>query len=134
MDRGYPRDAAPSLHSRQRQRRSIRTRAKVQPFNAAWTLGSIKYLAEAGANSITYYELAGKGGILGFPVEKVFASIKGADGILPSQSSDPLRVDAAVFTRGSERQVVLANMTNRTQRARLSGKTLELAPHEIRSL
>jgi D-apionolactonase len=40
------------------------------PFNAAWTLGSIKYLAEAGANSVTYYELVGKGGVLGYPVEE----------------------------------------------------------------
>jgi hypothetical protein len=104
------------------------------PFNAVWTLGSIKYLAEAGANSITYYEVTGKGGILGFPVEKVFALIKGADGILPSQSSDTLRVEAAVFTRGRERQVVLANMTNRTQRAGVSGRTIELAPYEVRSL
>jgi hypothetical protein len=104
------------------------------PFNAAWTLGSIKYLAEAGANSITYYELTGKGGILGFPVEKIFASIKGADGILVSQSSDPLRVDAAVFTRGNERQVMLANMTDRGQRARVSGRTIDLGPFEVRSL
>jgi hypothetical protein len=104
------------------------------PFNAAWTLGSIKYLAEAGANSITYYELAGKGGVLGFPVEKVFASIKGADGVLLSQSSDTLSVEAAVFARGGERQVVLANMTNRTRRARVAGKTIELGPYEVRSL
>ena len=104
------------------------------PFNAAWTLGSIKYLAEAGANSITYYELKGKGGVLGFPAEKVFALIKGADGILPSESSDTLRVNAAVFTRGSERPAVLANMTNRTQRARLLARTIELAPYEVRSL
>jgi hypothetical protein len=103
-------------------------------FNAAWTLGSIKYLAEAGANSITYYELIGKGGVLGFPVEKVFRSIKSADGIMPSRSSDPLRVDAAVFTRGRERQVMLANMTNRTQRARVSGRTLELTSYEVRSV
>jgi hypothetical protein len=103
-------------------------------FNAAWTLGSIKYLAEAGANSITYYELTGKGGILGFPVEKTFASIKGADGILASQSSDPLRVDAAVFTRGNERQVMLANMTDRMQRVRVSGRTIDLGPFEVRSL
>jgi hypothetical protein len=104
------------------------------PFNAAWTLGSIKYLAEAGANSITYFELTGKGGVLGFPVEKVFVGIKGADGILPCQSGDTLRVNAAVFTRGSERQIVLANMTNRTQRARLSDRTIELAPYEVRFL
>lgn len=103
------------------------------PFNAAWTLGSIKYLAEAGANSITYYELTGKGGVLGFPVEKVFAAIKGADGILLSDSSDTLRVNVAVFTRGSERQIVLANMTSRAQRARLSGRTIELAPYEVQS-
>lgn len=104
------------------------------PFNAAWTLGSIKYLAEAGANSITYFQLTGKGGVLGFPVEKVFAAIKGADGVLPSQSSDTLRVNAAVFTRGSERQVVLANMTSRTQLARVSARTIELAPYEVRFL
>ena len=74
------------------------------PFNAAWTLGSIKYLAESGADSITYYELSGQGGILGFPVEKVFAIVKGADGIVPSQSSDTLRVNGAVFTRGKQRK------------------------------
>ncbi len=103
------------------------------PLTAAWTLGSIKYLAEAGANSITYYELTGKGGVLGFPVEKVFAAVKGADGILLSHSSDTLRVNSAVFTRGSERQILLANMTNRAQRARLSGRTIELAPYEVKS-
>jgi hypothetical protein len=104
------------------------------PFNAAWTLGSVKYLAESGADSITYFELTGKGGVLGFPVERVFTSIKGADGILLCQSSDPLRVDAAVLTRGSERQIVLANMTNRTQRARVSGRHIELTPYEVQSL
>ena len=57
-----------------------------------------------------------------------------ADGVLPSQSSDTLRVNAAVFTRGSERQVVLANMTSRTQLARVSARTIELAPYEVRFL
>ena len=103
-------------------------------FNAAWTLGSIKYLAEAGANSVTYYELAGKGGIVGFPVEKVFASIKGVDGIVHSHSSDPLRVDAAVFTRGGKRQLMLANMTGRSQRVRVADRTVELGPYEVRTL
>ena len=104
------------------------------PFNAAWTLGSIKYLAEAGANSVTYFELAGKGGVLGFPVAKVFEMVRGADGILASESSDPLRVISAVLTRGGERQVLLANMTGRTQRARVSGRSIELTPYEVRSV
>lgn len=104
------------------------------PFTAAWTLGSIKYLSEAGADSITYYELTGAGGILGFPVEKVFAAVRGAESILPSQSSDTLRIESAVFLRGNQRQIVLANMTARKQRARVEGKTIELAPHEVRTL
>ncbi len=33
-------------------------------FCAGWTLGSFKYLAEAGVVSITYYETAGRGGII----------------------------------------------------------------------
>lgn len=33
-------------------------------FCASWTLGSFKYLAESGADSITYYETAGQRGII----------------------------------------------------------------------
>ena len=66
------------------------------------------------------------------PVEKVFAAIQGAGGVVPCESSDTLLVDAAVFTRGGERQVTLANMTSRSQRARVSGRTVELGPHEVR--
>jgi hypothetical protein len=33
-------------------------------FTAAWTLGSLKYLSEAGAAAITYYETTGEGGIM----------------------------------------------------------------------
>ena len=33
-------------------------------FAAAWTLGSIKYLAESGASSVTYYETTGWRGVM----------------------------------------------------------------------
>lgn len=33
-------------------------------FCAGWTLGSLKYLSESGVSSITYYESAGRGGII----------------------------------------------------------------------
>jgi len=101
-------------------------------FAAAWTLGSIKALAEAGANSVTYYEVAGPGGILGFPVEKVFSIVQNAENVLISRSSDSLRIECAVFTRGSQRQVVLANMTPGRQRGVVEGKTFELSPYEVR--
>jgi hypothetical protein len=101
-------------------------------FAAAWTLGSIKALAEAGANSVTYYEVAGPGGILGFPVEKVFSIVQNAENVLLSRSSDSLRIECAVFTRGSQRQVVLANMTPGRQRGVVEGKTFEMSPYEVR--
>jgi hypothetical protein len=37
---------------------------QVEPFTAAWTLGSLKYLAEAGAHSATYFETVGWNGIM----------------------------------------------------------------------
>lgn len=37
---------------------------QVEPFTAAWTLGSLKYLADAKAHSITYFETVGWNGIM----------------------------------------------------------------------
>jgi hypothetical protein len=39
-------------------------RRQVEPFTAAWTLGSLKYLADAGADSATYFETVGWAGIM----------------------------------------------------------------------
>ena len=37
---------------------------QVEPFAAAWTLGSLKYLADAGAHSATFFETIGWSGIM----------------------------------------------------------------------
>ena len=37
---------------------------QVEPFTATWTLGSLKYLAEAGAHSATFFETVGWNGIM----------------------------------------------------------------------
>jgi hypothetical protein len=37
---------------------------QVEPFTAAWTLGSLKYLADAGAHSATFFETVGWNGIM----------------------------------------------------------------------
>ena len=37
---------------------------QVEPFTAAWTLGSLKYLAEAGTHSATFFETVGWNGIM----------------------------------------------------------------------
>ena len=50
-------------------------------FGAAWTLGSVKYLAESQVASVTYYETGGWRGVLeieaGSPAPRQFRSIPG---------------------------------------------------------
>lgn len=51
-------------------------------FGAAWTAGSLKYLAEAGTNAVTYYETTGWRGVIeragGSELSERFHSIAGA--------------------------------------------------------
>src|SRR5690606_7696282 len=96
-------------------------------FGAGWTLGSIKYLSEAGARSLTYFETVGTRGILagknvpnipGFPVLyqefPMFAVFKevmefpGAE-VLISKSSDPLQFEGLVLRKKNKLRIILAN-------------------------
>jgi len=104
-------------------------------FAAAWTLGSIKQLAEGGADSVTYYETAGWRGIkqtdggcpnpelflaaprLVFPVFHVFADIaelKAAE-LIACSSTDPLRVQALALSDGGSVHLLIANLTPEAQ-------------------
>lgn len=84
------------------------------PFCAAWTLGSIKYMAENNAASVTYFEMAGPGGIATFPVEKVFQEMLPWHdaAVYEARSSDPLQAIALVATKRQRRVTFLANLTN----------------------
>lgn len=104
-------------------------------FGAGWTLGSLKYLAESGVNSITYYETTGWRGVMevenGAPVPEKFRSIPGgvfplyhvlADvgeftggEVLPTITSEPLRVAGLALRKGGRIAVMLANLTNQPQ-------------------
>jgi D-apionolactonase len=109
-------------------------------FGAAWTLGSLKYLAESGdLKYITYYETTGWRGVMEkesasplpdkfpstagavFPLYHVFASVaEFADGeVITSRSSHPLKVESLVLRSQDKQRVLLANMTNDTQTLRL---------------
>jgi hypothetical protein len=104
-------------------------------FAAAWTLGSIKQLAEGGAASVTYYETTGWRGIketdcgcpnpelflsapgVVFPVYHVFADIvdlKTAD-LITCSSGDPLRVQGLALSIGGSVHLLVANLTAETQ-------------------
>lgn len=106
-------------------------------FTAAWTVGSLKHLAEAGADSVTYFELLGPRGLLMgdsalpgfaaeagdvFPVHHVFATVAGcADAqVLPCASSRSRAVEALVLRQASDQLLALvANLTVGPQMVRL---------------
>jgi hypothetical protein len=104
-------------------------------FGAGWTLGSIKYLAESGAHSLTYYETTGWRGVMEvaqgssapakfpsmagavFPLYHVLAAVgEFANGVvIPATSSQPLAVDGLVLHQGNRQRVLLANFTDHPQ-------------------
>jgi hypothetical protein len=110
-------------------------------FGAAWTLGSLKYLAEGGAASVTYYETTGWRGVMelpeGPPLPKWFRSIAGgvyplyhvladvaefAGGrILPIRSSSPLRVAGLALAKPRRIRILLANFTGEPQPLGIDG-------------
>ena len=91
-------------------------------FGAGWTLGSIKYLSESGASSVTYYETTGWRGVMetttGSPLPEKFRSLPGAvfplyhvladvgefagGEVLISKSSDPLKVEGIVLRKNGK--------------------------------
>ena len=101
-------------------------------YGAAWTAGSLKYLSESGASSVTYYETTGWRGVVerasGSELPEVFRSVAGevfplyhplADAaewrgaeVLACESSDVLAaVGLAVCTPDGARRVLVANLT-----------------------
>lgn len=92
-----------------------------EPFCAAWTVASLKSLAEAGAQSITYFETHGVAGVLEggrrFPVFGVLEAAGGfAHGcVIPSVCSDWRRVSPLLLADGARRLLLLANLTAEPQ-------------------
>ncbi|MDQ3249213.1 MAG: hypothetical protein M3Q45_08400 [Chloroflexota bacterium] len=111
-------------------------------FGAAWTVGSLKYVAEAGlVESVTYYETSGWRGVMeieqGSPLPLQFLSIAGgvfplyhvlADvgefagcEVIPTQSSDTLRIDGLALRKDGKLRVLLANLSAEAQSVTLAG-------------
>lgn len=104
-------------------------------FGAGWTLGSIKYLSESGASSVTYYETSGWRGVMetvtGSPLPEKFRSLPGAvfplyhiladvgafvgGEVLVSKSSDPLKVEGVALRKSGQTRTLVANLTPEPQ-------------------
>ncbi len=100
-------------------------------FGAAWTAGSLKYIAESGLYSVTYYETTGWRGVMecesGSPLPEVFRSLPGAvfplyhvladaaefagSEVLPTGSSDSLCVEGLALRREGCTRIIVANLT-----------------------
>lgn len=105
-------------------------------FGAAWTLGSLKHLAEAGADWATYYETAGWRGVVereaGCAAPHLFPSLAGAvfplyhvlrwvgewrdAQVVRCRSSRPLAAEGLILRRKEKTRVLLANFTDAPQR------------------
>jgi hypothetical protein len=107
-----------------------------EAFCAAWTIGSVKYLAESGAASVTYYEAAGPRGLLSggsqFPVYRVFEAIAPFAGgeCIPLESTAPLCVLALALRKEGRSRVILANVSGEPQQTQ-GWLARRLAPWEV---
>ncbi len=110
-------------------------------FGAAWTLGSLKYLAEAGVSSVTYYETIGWRGLIerqeGSPLPKLFPSLPGGAfplyfifawlapfrraKVMPLVSDSALKVAGLAVRRGSRIRLLLANFTGHSETVTIEG-------------
>ncbi len=110
-------------------------------LGAAWTLASAKYLAEAGAHSITYFETVGWRGVIqgdraaplpdlfqgrpgqAFPLFHVLADVASLQGasIRACTASRTLEVAALAVERDANTTLLLANLTADTQAVEIGG-------------
>jgi hypothetical protein len=129
-------------------------------FGAGWTLGSLKYLAEAGADSVTVYETTGWRGVVenesGSPLPNKFPSqpgmvftmyhvladvgeFAGAD-VLPCESTRPLEIHGLSLRRSRATRLLLANLDRETTHLTITGiaaqarlRTLDESAYELAS-
>ena len=104
-------------------------------FGAGWTVGSLKYLCESEAHSLTYYETTGWRGVMEtqygspipekfysfkesvFPLYHVFADVgEFADGeIIATSSSNPLKINGLAINKEGQIRIILANLVSEVQ-------------------
>jgi len=126
-------------------------------FTAAWTLGSIKYLADAQAYSATFYETVGWNGVMDakdvsarpagypsqpdklFPVYHLLKDVGEFAGgtVQRIDSSQPLATEAIALRKDGKLRVLVANLSDKSQTVNLRGLdarraiTVKLKPHAI---
>lgn len=121
-------------------------------FNALWTLGSLKFLGEAGAHSATYFETVGWNGIMDaedvksrpagwpsspgllFPVYHLLKDIGEFSGgqIRQVDCSNNLVATAIAVVKSGKTRILVANLTEKEQTVTLRGFSGKNAGDQIR--
>ena len=114
---------------------------QVSLLGAAWTVGSLKSVAEAGVDRVTYYETTGWRGVMEtedgsaipdrfrslpgsvFPLYHVLADVGELAGgsVVPTVSADPLRLDGLAIRQGEQTRILLANLSPDEQTVQIEG-------------
>ena len=114
-------------------------------FGAAWTLGSFKCLAEAGADSVTYFHTAGPFGVMddsgepypAYHVLKAVGDFRGGE-VLEASDDEPLSYTAMAMRSADRLRVLVANLrpqpTTVTAATNRGSQRLTLGPHEVRTI
>ena len=125
-------------------------------YGAAWTLGSIKYLAESGANFITYNETVGLRGVMQGDQDseflEKFVAVKGQvfplwqvlkwvlefqnGKIIPVASPQPLVVDGLLLELNEKQRLIAANYTLQPQYIEFDKSAKDIAvldEHSVKS-
>jgi hypothetical protein len=120
-------------------------------FGACWTVGSLKYLGEAGIKGVTFYETVGERGIIqgDFPSRwpEAFQSTKGMVfpayfvlqyllkykkfKIIKSECSHQLKVDNLILSDGEHVKLILTNFTSFKQRVIIDGCSEEFTIKQL---
>jgi hypothetical protein len=119
-------------------------------FGAAWAMGSLKYLSQHDAASLTYFETIGSRGILQgsqeplypdifkskkemlFPLYWVFKQLLEGDTveIIDSESSQPLKLEVIAWESAGKQKIMVANFTPDQQQLGIHAwkQTFEMLP------
>lgn len=119
---------------------------QISLWNAGWVLGSLKYLIESGASAISYFQAAGKQGIMDengspFPVATLLEFIcrlKNAT-IVRTSVNDPLKCSCLLMKEKEKKYLLLANHTNDSIKIKLpfaveSFEKIKLFPSALESV
>lgn len=120
-------------------------------FGASWTVGSFKYIAEAAAHSVTYYETIGWQGVMEtaigsslpdvfhsfprcvYPIYHVLADVGEFHGgsLLPVHTNLPLQASGLLLRKGKKERMLVANHTGSIQHLRIGGLQRSLSVHTL---